>query len=104
MVYQFSLPPLLLHGILSECSPHLTRWVASLDQLPDNCTYFNFTASHDGIGVRPLEGLIPREDLDLLVHAIKTKGEIGRASCRERDEMWVVVGAERANATNDAAF
>lgn len=74
MVYQFSLPPLLLHGILSECSTHLTRWVASLDQLPDNCTYFNFTASHDGIGVRPLEGLIPREDLDLLVHAIKTKG------------------------------
>ena len=62
MVYQFSLPPLLLHAILTENAEYLTNWANSLKPLPKNCTYFNFTASHDGIGVRPLEGLVPQEE------------------------------------------
>ncbi|MCC5914941.1 MAG: sugar phosphorylase [Balneolaceae bacterium] len=74
MVYQFSLPPLLLHAILTENSEYLTRWTASLNDLPENCTYFNFTASHDGIGVRPLEGLVPQEEFDSLVSGIRKKG------------------------------
>lgn len=74
MVYQFSLPPLLLHAILTENSMYLTRWAESLNDLPENCTYFNFTASHDGIGVRPLEGLIPQEEFDHLVKSIRKKG------------------------------
>jgi len=74
MVYQFSLPPLLLHAILTENATYLTEWVKSLDRLPSNCTYFNFTASHDGIGVRPLEGLVPQEEFDKLVNDISQKG------------------------------
>lgn len=74
MVYQFSLPPLLLHAILMENASYLTEWVKSLDKLPSNCTYFNFTSSHDGIGVRPLEGLVPQDQFDKLVAGIKTKG------------------------------
>lgn len=74
MVYQFSLPPLLLHAILTENAEHLTRWVQSLDKLPENCTYLNFTSSHDGIGVRPLEGLVPQNEFDKLVADIRTKG------------------------------
>lgn len=74
MVYQFSLPPLLLHAILTENASYLTKWAASLNNLPENCTYFNFTASHDGIGVRPLEGLVPREEFDQLVEGIREKG------------------------------
>ncbi len=74
MVYQFSLPPLLLHAILSEHSNYLTEWVKSLDKLPENCTYFNFTSSHDGIGVRPLEGLVPEKEFHSLVEGTKKKG------------------------------
>lgn len=74
MVYQFSLPPLLLHAILTENASYLTKWVTSLDKLPENCTYFNFTSSHDGIGVRPLEGLVPDEEFLKLVKDVKKKG------------------------------
>ncbi len=74
MVYQFSLPPLILHAILTESAKYLTEWVQSLKPLPDNCTYFNFTSSHDGIGVRPLEGLVPEEEFMGLVENIKKKG------------------------------
>jgi hypothetical protein len=74
MVYQFSLPPLLLHGLLNGTSAHLTRWAGSLNELPAKCTYFNFTASHDGIGVRPLQGIIPNEELNKLAERVKELG------------------------------
>ena len=74
MVYQFSLPPLLLHAILTENAEYLTNWATSLKPLPKNCTYFNFTASHDGIGVRPLEGLVPPEEFTALVDGMKKRG------------------------------
>ena len=74
MVYQFSLPPLLLHALLTQNASYLTDWAESLGTLPENCTYFNFTASHDGIGVRPLEGLVPKAELNLLVEEIRKKG------------------------------
>ncbi|HEY5621389.1 MAG TPA: sugar phosphorylase [Pontiella sp.] len=74
MVYQFSLPPLLLHGLINGTASYLTEWAASLGDIPDNCTYFNFTASHDGIGVRPLQGIVPDEELRKLVQHVKERG------------------------------
>lgn len=74
MIYQFSLPPLLLHAILSENSRYLTQWASDLPEPPEGCTYFNFTSSHDGIGVRPLEGLVPDEEFDYLVEGTKQRG------------------------------
>jgi sucrose phosphorylase len=74
MVYQFSLPPLLLHALHTGNARYLADWAAHLAPPPPRCTYFNFTASHDGIGVRPLEGLLPREELDALVAAMEQRG------------------------------
>lgn len=74
MVYQFSLPPLLLHAILTENATYITNWAASLENLPDGCTYFNFTASHDGIGMRPLEGLVPDKEFEELVEGVHDRG------------------------------
>lgn len=74
MVYQFSLPPLLLHAILNENASYLTEWAKTLDEPPEDCLYFNFTASHDGIGVRPLEGLVPEEEFEQLVQSTKERG------------------------------
>lgn len=81
MVYQFSLPPLLLHALHSGRSRHLREWAAALEPPPAGCTYFNFTASHDGIGVRPLEGLLPQADLDALVKEMMQRG--GQVSMRD---------------------
>lgn len=74
MVYQFSLPPLLVHAILTENAAYLNEWADSLDVLPKNCSYFNFTASHDGIGVRPLQGLIPEDEFENLIDGMGKKG------------------------------
>jgi len=74
MVYQFSLPPLLLHALHTGNSTFLNNWASSLPELPDTCTYFNFTASHDGIGVRPLEGLLPNDEFVELTENMKKFG------------------------------
>lgn len=74
MVYQFSLAPLLLHTIHSGSAAHLTRWARSLSSPPPGCTFLNFTASHDGIGIRPLEGLLDPQEIDHLVAVVKQCG------------------------------
>ncbi|TWT46808.1 sugar phosphorylase [Botrimarina hoheduenensis] len=76
MVYQFSLPPLLLEAFLSEDATALRDWLAKLAPPPAGCTFFNFTASHDGVGVRPLEGLVSPERFAALVDAVRKRGAI----------------------------
>ena len=84
MVYQFSLPPLLLDAFVNGDAVYLRRWLASLDPPPAGCTYFNFTASHDGVGVRPLEGLVPDERLNRVVAWVRARG--GRMGTRLRED------------------
>lgn len=74
MVYNFSLPPLLLHALHNGTTEYLTPWAESVCETPDGCTWFNFTASHDGIGVRPLTGLVPDDELTALVEKVKDLG------------------------------
>ncbi|MCF7848505.1 MAG: alpha-glucosidase C-terminal domain-containing protein [Kiritimatiellales bacterium] len=74
MVYQFSLPPLLLHALINGNTRFLTAWAEALPELSDKCTYLNFTASHDGIGVRPLHGIVPDGELDQLAERMKALG------------------------------
>ena len=66
MVYQFALPPMLLHALHTGSSRYLNQWARSLVNPGYLMTFFNFTASHDGIGVRPLEGLLPHEEKEAL--------------------------------------
>ena len=74
MVYNFSLPPLLLHGLLKENCSTLREWATGLPELPEDCTFFNFTASHDGIGIRPLHGRVSDDELTWLVEQMKSRG------------------------------
>lgn len=84
MVYQFSLPPLLLHALHTSNAFYLTQWAARLGKTGDNMTFFNFTASHDGIGVRPLEGLLPDDEKARLFEKMKAFG--GRINTRRTVE------------------
>jgi sucrose phosphorylase len=78
MVYNFSLPPLLLYSLLRGDATLLSEWAGSLPDLSPQQSFFNFTASHDGIGVRPLQGLLANEELNWLVRQVKGRG--GRVS------------------------
>lgn len=76
LIYQFSLPPLLLQALHTGCTHHLVTWAKSLDENPPpaGCTYLNFTASHDGVGLRPLEGLVPDDEVQTLLKAMRVRG------------------------------
>lgn len=80
MVYNFSLPPLLLYALLKEDGQILQAWARSLPDLSPEQAFFNFTASHDGIGVRPLQGLLPDAEIDWLAEVVRARG--GRVSLK----------------------
>ncbi|MBO1923284.1 sugar phosphorylase [Thiomicrorhabdus sp. 6S3-12] len=67
MVYQFSLAPLILHALHRGDGNYLTDWAFNLEPPPEGCTFLNFTASHDGIGLRPVEGILPQREVEDLV-------------------------------------
>lgn len=78
MVYQFPLPPLVLYSFLSGDAERLTAWAKSLEQTTNDTTYFNFLASHDGIGMRPVEDLLTPEQRAMMVEQVLARGgEVG---------------------------
>lgn len=74
MVYQFPLPPLTLHAFHTGDAGVLTEWAAGLDTPSSETTFFNFLASHDGIGVRPAEGLLTPDEVQALIDRTKAHG------------------------------
>jgi sucrose phosphorylase len=74
MIYQFSLPPLLLHALHTGNSEHLNNWAKTIPETHGKGTYLNFTASHDGIGVRPLEGILPSREKEGLFNKMEEFG------------------------------
>ena len=73
-VYNFSLPPLVLHALISGTSTHLKQWQMSMPPAQAGNFYFNFIASHDGIGLRPAEGLLSEEEISSLVATMENHG------------------------------
>lgn len=77
LVYQFSLAPLLAHALLRSDATYLKKWINSLEPLPDGCSVLNFTASHDGVGLRPASELLPESEIQfLLQHTVLRKGAV----------------------------
>jgi sucrose phosphorylase len=70
-VYNFSLPPLILHALISGTSKYLRTWQMSMPPALMGTFYFNFVASHDGIGLRPAEGLLEESEIMELVETMK---------------------------------
>jgi len=67
MVYNFALPPLVLHTFYTGSSRILSKWAAELRLPSDRTTFFNFLASHDGIGVNPARGIVPDREIEALI-------------------------------------
>ena len=74
IIYNFSLPPLMVHALLTGQSQYLRDWMISMVPPPAGCTYLNFIASHDGIGLRPAEGVLPAEEIEAVIHTIEQFG------------------------------
>jgi len=84
MVYQFALPPLVLHAFVTGRANALADWAAGIAPVSPTATWFNFLASHDGIGIRPTEGLLTDDDRNLLVERTLARG--GRVSMARRPD------------------
>lgn len=84
MVYQFALPPLVLHAFVTGRATALAEWASRVGPVSDTATWFNFLASHDGIGLRPTEGLLSDDDRALLVERTLARG--GRVSMARRPD------------------
>lgn len=80
LVYQFPLPPLTMFSLQIGDTTKLTEWAKSLESTPLNkgTTYFNFLASHDGVGVRPIEAILSNDEKELLLETVIKNG--GRIS------------------------
>ncbi|MBM6551962.1 alpha-amylase family glycosyl hydrolase [Marinomonas ostreistagni] len=74
LVYNFSLPPLLINTLVSGSCDHLKNWLMHMPPAQDGTTYLNFVASHDGVGLRPTEGLLSEWELENLVNTMKRFG------------------------------
>lgn len=84
MVYNFSLPPLTLHAFQSGTAEVLSDWASTLTLPSDRVTFFNFLASHDGIGLTPARGLLPEEALSAVAERVLRLG--GQVSYRHNPD------------------
>ena len=74
MVYQFSLPPLVLDAFRRGDANHLSKWASGLTSIEGDVTFFNFLASHDGVGLLPAHGILTDEELQSLVDLALSHG------------------------------
>ena len=73
-VYNFPLPPLILHALQSGTARYLNKWQQGMPPAQLGCAYLNFSASHDGIGMRPAEGVLPEAEKDKMIETVKSLG------------------------------
>jgi sucrose phosphorylase len=96
-IYNFSLPPLLVNTLVTGSCKHLKSWLGSMPPAQNGTFFFNFIASHDGIGLRPAEGLLQDNELTDLVNTMQNFG--GRISWRTTED-----GKQKAYEINIALY
>ena len=82
-IYNFSLPPLLVYTLVNGNCQYLKQWLMSMPPAQHGTAYFNFIASHDGIGLRPAEGLLSETETAQLMTTMQRFG--GKISWRTSD-------------------
>lgn len=67
LVYNFALPPLVLHSFHTGSCETLARWARTLVPISDTANYFNFLSSHDGVGLLGARGILTDDEVTALV-------------------------------------
>jgi sucrose phosphorylase len=84
MVYNFALPPLVLHTLQTGNCRRLCEWAAGLDNPSDQVTYLNFLASHDGIGVLPVRNILTSQEVESMIQKVEAhRGLVSYRTSRE---------------------
>ena len=96
-IYNFSLPPLLVNTLVTGNCRYLKQWLMSMPPAQNGTAYFNFIASHDGIGLRPAEGLLNESEIASLITTMQRFG--GEVSWRTGDN-----GVKKPYEVNIALF
>lgn len=66
MVYNFALPPLVLHAFQTESCKKLKTWISGLQPPSKTASFFNFLDSHDGIGLMAVKGILSKEEIETM--------------------------------------
>ncbi len=104
MAYNFPLPPLLLEAIITSRADILNSWISNWPKLPVDTTLFNFTASHDGVGLRALEGLMNEQRIkDLLINCEKRGGLVSHRRLSNGDDKPYELNISWWNAMEDSS-
>jgi sucrose phosphorylase len=74
LVYNFALPPLVLHTFLSQDASCLSKWISTLSLPSDNVSFFNFLSSHDGIGLVPVRDILSTREIETLSEHVVDQG------------------------------
>ena len=73
-IYNFTLSPLILFTLLSGNCSQLRKWSMTMPPAQEGNAYFNFLASHDGIGLRPVEDKLDSTELYRLINKMRELG------------------------------
>ena len=84
MVYNFALPPLVLHAFYSEDTGYLSRWAKNIEPPSDLATFFNMLDTHDGIGLMGVKEILPEEEIEFIIKTAKERG--GYISYKMRED------------------
>ena len=82
-IYNFSLPPILIYSILAGDSSYLEKLTMSMPPSQLGTSYLNFIASHDGIGLRPAETFLTKDEISRFINLMEQNG--GRVSYRSNN-------------------
>jgi sucrose phosphorylase len=74
MVYNFALPPLVLHAFYRQDAAELSKWADSLTLVSPYVTFFNFLDSHDGIGLMGVKDILPQDEINYIIERASEHG------------------------------
>jgi sucrose phosphorylase len=74
MVYNFALPPLVLHTFYREDTTALSKWAQDLVYPSETTTFLNMLDTHDGVGLMGVRNILSKEDIDVIVQKAREHG------------------------------
>ncbi len=101
MVYNFALPPLVLHTFYTKDSTRLSEWAACLKPVSETATFFNFLDSHDGVGLMAVKNILSHDEIKFITQtAIEHGGYISYKTDKDGEEVPYEINITWFNALN----
>jgi len=75
-IYNFTLPPLSIFTLMFGDATQMRKWSMGMPPALPNTAYLNFLSSHDGIGLRPIEGVLTDQQIDQMVSQLEHNGSL----------------------------